>query len=361
MHRLSLCCALVLAMGCAKEADSPNEPDDTGNGPTDDRIWPGDEWATGSPEDHGMDSDALEALREYTFTAGFNTQALVVIKDGVLIAEWYSDGTDASSLVTSWSVGKSVMSSLFGVGLREGLVDLDDPVGNSIEAWSTGPNQDLTNRHLLEMRSGLPENTSNPYGVYGAVPDQLAYSLDRTPIDEPGQRFRYVNEDSMVLGEVLAQSFGEPVTTIVQDEVFGPLGMDAEWWVDGSGHALTYCCIDTTARDFARFGLLYARDGEWKGTQIVPTDYVEMSTTGISANGRYGLQWWTFGDFFAAIGLHGQYINVHPDLDLVVARFGLYTRRGTEAVRVGTQYHQTEDAGAFDTQRFYQLYMAAVQ
>jgi CubicO group peptidase (beta-lactamase class C family) len=323
-------------------------------------IWPDAEWQEGSPADHGLDADKLEAFRAYTFLDGHNTQSVVVIKDGVLVAEWYADGTDKDTPVTTWSAGKSVTSALFGVGLREGLLELDDPVGDYVSEWAEGENSAITIRHLLEMRSGLPSNFSNPYGVYAEEPDQLRYSLDRTPIRAPGQVFEYVNEDTMVLGHVLTQVFGESVIDIAEDEIFGPIGLDGTWWTDGRDNTLAYCCIDTTARSFSRFGLLYARGGKWKDTQIVPNDFVTASTRGISYYGYYGMQWWTYGDLYAAVGYHGQLVYVYPEQDMVVARFGTYTHEGDGFDRVGYNYHDTLDSGTFDQSIFATLFLDAI-
>jgi CubicO group peptidase (beta-lactamase class C family) len=337
--------------------DSSGDELDTGEeteAPFDDgRNWPGEEWDEGSPEDYGMDSDALQEAREYVFGDGFNTQSVVIIKDGILIAEWYAEGTDRDTPVTTWSAGKSVTSALIGIGIRDGLLDLDDAVGSHVSDWEEGPNSELSIRHLLEMRSGLDANTDSSSGVYGEEPDQLGYSLDRLPVREPGTEFSYVNEDSMVLGEVIAQAFGQPAEEVAQEQIFEPLGLEADWWTDGEGHALTYCCIDTTARAFARFGLLYSRDGQWKADQLVPSDFVAESTTGISYSGYYGLHWWTYGEVFVAIGYHDQYLWVYPDEDLIVARFGTYTHRGEGFVREGWNYHETLDSGAFDAGIFY--------
>ncbi|MDP6933976.1 MAG: serine hydrolase, partial [Myxococcota bacterium] len=258
------------------------EPDDT-----DELAWPGDEWDEAEPEAHGFDSDLLDEAREYAFVSTHNTQAVVIIKDGVLIAEWYADDTDRDTPVTSWSTAKSFTSALFGVALREKLLELDEPIGDYMPDWSGETHQGITIRHLLEMRSGIEENTANEYGMYGEA-YQLAYSLDRTPSWEPGVSFNYVNEDSMVLGGVLSAAFDREVGRVAQDEIFEPLGMEAAWWTDSSGHSLTWCCIDSTARDFARFGLLYARDGEWMGEQLIPSDFVAESTAGISYYGYYG-------------------------------------------------------------------------
>ncbi len=329
------------------------------DGPLDDSVgdtqlsldgpqWPGDDWLTAEPEDRGMDSEKLDELREYVFDEGRNTQSFLVIQDGVLIAEWYAEGTDADTPVTSWSAAKSVTSALVGVGLREGKLQLDDPAGQYLSEWSEGPNTAITIRHLLEMRSGLPENLGNSYGVYFAEPDQLAYSLDREPVREPGLSFSYVNEDSMVLGGVLAQAFDQPVAELAQQEIFSVIGMEAVWWTDGEGNALTYCCIDSTARNMARFGLLYERDGKWRDTEVVPLDFLTESTTGISYGGYYGMHWWTWGGGFTAMGLHGQNIYVWPDEDLVAVRFGTYDRVGSGTERTGNNGHQTVPPETWD-------------
>ena len=207
------------------------------------------------------------------------------------------------------------------------------------------------------MRSGFEENTNNPAGVYGSA-DQLGYSLNRTPSWGPGETFNYVNEDTMVLGGALSEVFGQEVGQVAQAEIFGPLGMDAAWWTDSEGASLTYCCIDSTARDFARFGLLYARDGHWDGETIVPSNFVAESTASISFYGYYGMQWWILEDnVFAAMGLYGQNIYVYPQEDMVVDRLGLYTQVGNEKIRdaLWTNYHDTPNEGAFDEAYFREL------
>jgi len=341
--------------------DDTSAPEDTGE-EGDGLMWPEADWVEAAPEDHGMDPDALQALADYTFTDNHNTQALAVFKDGYLVAEWYAEDADADSLVTTYSMAKSVTSALIGVGVREGVLSLDDTVGQHLSQWSDGPNASVNLYHLLTMQSGLPENYTNPNGIYVVEPDQLAYALDRELVDTPGNTFSYVNEDSMVLGGVLASALGRSTAELAQAEIFEPLGISAEWWVDGSGNALTYCCIDSTARDLARFGLLYARGGEWKGTQIVPAEFVADSVVGHSNYGYYGLHWWVDSDkdAFVAIGLHGQYLWVNPNEDLVVVRFGEYTRVGSEAIRTGWNYHDTKGEGSFDGEVFGQLIMDAL-
>lgn len=337
---------------------APDSQSETGF--SDGLNWPGEEWEVGDPESVGIDTDAMEELRAYLFRKAHNTQALVVIKDGLLVGEWYTEGKDKDSLVTSWSIAKSVLSAMVGVGLRENILSLEDSVGETVPEWSTGPNKDVTIRNLLEMRSGLDANWSNPNGVYSVITDQLEYSLTRQVEWTPGQTFHYVNEDSMVLGEVVSKSFGEDFQTIAEREVLSPIGLQGDWWKDSDDHTLSYCCIDSTARALARFGLLYSRNGAWKGQQIVPESFLKESTTGISNDGYYGMLWWTYGSVYAALGYDGQYLYVYPEHDLVVARFTNYTKMGNKSVRKGANYHLTDSSGPLDGIALYWLVVGLV-
>jgi len=375
MHRLVYIGGFLGALACSSKTGSSliddtaektthtgeDTPFETGDSGFDDgRIWPGEQWVEGDPETYGVDTTALERLQEYVFRSNHNSQALIVIKDGVLVGEFYSDKRNKDSLVTTWSVAKSLLSALYGVGIREEVLDLDQSIGSYITEWSTGPNTDVTIRHLLEMRSGMEPNESNPNGLYGDTKDQLAYSLDRTVEWTPGQSFNYVNEDSMVLGEVLSRAFEKDFDHLATTELFEPLGMEAVWWKDNADHTLSYCCIDTTARDLARFGLLFSRDGSWKGQQLIPSDFVNESTREVGNGTYYGLHWWTFGKVFAALGYDGQYLYVYPKKDLVVLRFGNYTKEGKDAIRRGGNWHNTDDSGDMDGNRLYSLVVELV-
>jgi CubicO group peptidase (beta-lactamase class C family) len=116
-----------------------------------------------------------------------------------------------------------------------------------------------------------------------------------------------------------------------REKLFDPIGMSpVDWWTDSIGQTATYCCIDTPARQFAKFGLLYLRGGAWDGTPVVPGSWVTTSTSP-SVVPYYGYQWWldvTPGsrEMYIAIGFDGQYIYVVPALDLVVVRNGHYDK-----------------------------------
>lgn len=322
-----------------------------GPGPGSGLRWPGEEWQVVDPASEGMDPAELDLAREYAFAPARNTQGVVVVRRGAIVAEWYAPGKDANSLATSWSAGKSFGSTLIGIARDQGLIEnLDDSLSRFYPEWAGTPKADITLRRLLEMRSGLKWNELLDDAAFHALTkDQLAASLGRPAVRAPGEQWNYSSADSMLMSGVIEAVTGRTAGDFAQEFLFGPIGLDADWWTDEAGHTLTYCCVDTTTRGFARFGLLFARNGEWNGRQVVSREWVEEATTSIAEAPFYALQWWkdlrdvTLGGmpvrFFAARGLHEQNIYVFPDLDLVVVRNGLYTRLGNgEPVREGSNY-----------------------
>ncbi len=188
------------------------------------------------------------------------------------------------------------------------------------------------------MASGLRWNESYDPGDLGlsdiaqmivAETDHLAYASSRPLEVPPGTRWSYFSGDTMLLSGVLEAVTGRTAGEYAREKTFDPIGMNsAEWWLDAAGHTTTYCCLDATSREFAKLGLLYLRGGEWNGTQVVPADWVEVSTSP-SVVEHYGYQWWlddtpSGHSMYIAIGVDGQYICVVPALDLVVVRNGRY-------------------------------------
>ena len=307
-------------------------------------VTPGDEWAVEAPEDHGMDPDTLEGAQEYAFTDGMNTQGVVVVHEGVIVAEWYAEGADQDSWAASWSMAKSYTSALVGIAIEDGLIPgVDEPMTTWYPDWEGTDKAAITLRDVLQMSSGLDWvedydaealGSSDIIEMVVAAADELAYAAGQPSAHPPGEVWSYSSGDTMLLSGVLQQVTGMPVDEYAQQEIFGPLDVEqVEWWRDARGHTLTYCCLDTTSRGFARFGLLYARDGEWDGEPVVPADWVTDSLEAAPASeDQYGYQWWLDpaeglpDDAFAAIGHDGQYIYVIPSLELVVVRNGLYVK-----------------------------------
>ena len=320
------------------DADSPDEV-----------IFPGADWELSSPETEGFDAEALEHALDAALIPTANTQGVVVVRHGKIVTERYADGAASDSWAASWSVAKSFASALVGIAVDEGNISsVDTPMTTWFPDWEARGLGDITLRHVLQMSTGLQWNedynpSNGPSDIIALVTshaDQLAYAAALPKEAEPGTVFNYSSGVSLLLGEVIAQSTGMSADDYAREKLFDPMQFSkADWWQDAAGHTLTYCCVDTTSRDFARFGWLYLNDGNWDGTQLVPASWVEESLTGAPTSpDQYGYQWWLEDypgvpdDMFMARGFDGQYIFAIPSLDLVVVRNGTYVKDPGPAV-----------------------------
>ncbi len=303
------------------------------------------DWSVEDPADHDMDVDKLEEARSYAFADGRNTQGVVVVHDGAIVSEWYADGADQDSWAASWSVAKSFSSALIGIAIDQGKIpSVDEPMTTWYPEWVDDERSQVTLRDVLQMAPGLewdesydPANmdTSDIIRIGFSERDQLAYAASRPPSgDEPGTVFSYSSGTSMLLSGVLEQATGMPADDYARTVLFDPIGMEkVEWWRDAEGQTLTYCCLDTPSRGYARFGQLFLNNGKWGDEQVVPVSWVADSITGSpAAPEQYGYQWWLAdvdgvpSDLFFANGFDGQHIFVIPSLDLVVVRNGTYAK-----------------------------------
>lgn len=344
----------VLVVGCTSDGEDAGDAADlsstttteaatTAEPPEPDEVVPGDEWVVSTPEEHGIDPAGLEAAREYAFAEGRNTQGLVVVHNGEIVGEWYADGAGPDSWAASWSMAKSFTSAVVGIAIEEGEIPgVDEPMSTYIPGWSGSDREPITIRDVLHMASGLEWNESyagtagesNIVQMVTGEGDQLAYAAARPAAQPPGTVWNYSSGDSMLLSGVVEEATGKPLDEYATDVLLDPIGMQqVEWWRDVEGHTLGYCCFDTTSRDFARLGVLYARGGRWGDEQVVPEAWVEESLVPLDVSeGEYGYQWWLTDhdglptEMFAAQGHDGQYVYVIPSLDLVVVRNGTYVK-----------------------------------
>ena len=303
-----------------------------------------DDLVEGAPADEGLDATKLEGAKTYAFEPGKNTQGVVVVRHGTIVAEWYAPGADQDSWAASWSMSKSVASALVGIAIDEGKIpSVDVPMTTYYPDWAETGRGDITLRDVLEMSPGLTweENyspssldTSDVINMVVRESDQLAYAASRPAEVPPGTAFVYSSGTSMLLSGVLQQATGMEARDYAQQKLWDRIGVDqVEMWTDAEGHTLTYCCVDTTSRGFARFGQLFLDDGAWGSEQVVPESWVAASVAGSrAAPTTYGLQWWLDdvsgvpADMFSAQGHDGQFIYVIPSLDLVVVRNGTYAK-----------------------------------
>jgi CubicO group peptidase (beta-lactamase class C family) len=236
-----------------------------------------------------------------------------------------------------------VLSALVGIAIGEGRIgSVDDPITRYVPELADRDRrfEKITLRHLLSMTSGLRyEEGGGPWGDDTATyyaPDLRALALHETEVvEEPGRRFHYNNFNPLLVGLALERAAGMPVASYLEAKLWRPLGMEADgsWSLDSqvSGFEKMESGLNARAADFARFGLLFARDGAFRGRQLVLASWVRdptlMPTRVAAAPARsYQFFWWVQDDrsppAFFARGKYGQHIYVVPDQDLVLVRFG---------------------------------------
>ena len=357
-HLLVFAILFLSACGGSSPAAPVTSPDPEPPRPTYDlTTYPGQTWTEADPAAVNMSQAQIDQSMTYAFAPGRNTQSVLVIRHGVIVAERYADfpdfgPRDNNSLATTWSTAKSITSAVLGIAVDQDLVpSIDASASIYLPEWVNTANDVVTIRHLLEMRSSLVvvDRLGGIYGssltpTAGIAGDQLAYSLQRELEGTPGTTWSYSNEDSMLLGAIIENATGMNPYTYADINIFSKIGMEVEWWTDTEGHVMTYCCIDATPRSLARFGLLFARNGKWRDEQIVSGQWVSKSTSPIPGAEFYGHQWWIFGsdNTYASQGLHENDIYIFPNKDLIILRNSFYEKLGDgSTVRSGNNHHYT--------------------
>ena len=307
-------------------------------------------WIEKSPESIGLDTIEVNQLMDFVKIPEFNTQAAILIQGNYIIAEYYGEGYDKSSLVTSWSVAKSFTSTLIGIAIDEGYINsINDPITNYLPEWKGKDQDNILLKHLLAMQSGMDDH---PLAGVVFSTNMVKYSLDRDVLRPPETAFSYSNEDSMLLGEILKNATGFSVQDYADKKLFNILEIEDKWWTDQAGNTVTYAGLDMNPRDFAKFGLMVAQDGKWENKEVVSSEWLETATNNYNDLAPYGFQWWTSNspdekeyNFFSAKGLDGQLIYVWPEIDLVFVRFTKYQHVGdkeSSIVNFPTSYQNTE-------------------
>ena len=271
-----------------------------------------------------------------------STTSFLVVRDDRVVYERYIGGSDRRTLHTTWSVAKSVLSTIVGIAVEEGQIgSLDDPVTAYLpELARRDPRFDrITLRHLLTMSSGMRYwDTDFPwpfaddsYTYYG--PNLREVALEGSEIEgPPGEEFLYNNYNPLLLGLVLERVTGTSVSEYASARLWQPLGAerDATWSLDSadSGFEKMESGVNATTADYARFGLAFLHGGEWAGSRIVSEEWVREATaldTTTDPAENYQYYWWVDlerpGRFYA-LGNYGQYLYVAPDTGTVIVRTG---------------------------------------
>jgi CubicO group peptidase (beta-lactamase class C family) len=300
-------------------------------------AWPTDEWSVADlPET--VDAVALDEYLSAELTPREGERccidAVLAVQGGELVLERYRDGWNPDDVHLSWSMAKSITQAMLGILVAEGRLDVFAPA--SVPEWyePADPRHDITVDELLRMRSGLEwvEEYAGRSDVIellfaeGAT-NRAHFAADRPLAAEPDAVWNYSSGSAMILARIIADEVGyfEQGTHWAQEVLFDPLGITSvEHDLDDSGVISGGSAINMTARDFARFGLLYLRGGEWDGTQIIPREWVDYARMPVPDAPAYGALWWVVGmedrypQAFQANGFNGQTITIVPELDLVV-------------------------------------------
>tara|TARA_B100001287_G_scaffold46261_1_gene35317 strand:- start:903 stop:1955 length:1053 start_codon:yes stop_codon:yes gene_type:complete len=271
------------------------------------------------------------------------TQSVVVIKNGKIISEKYADGYDRNSHGTSWSMAKSYYAALIGISLdRNEIESLDDRVSKYLDYFND-ERSNITIRDLLDMSSGL-DFPSHEHEKMFFQTDHLAYAKNVGVEKDAGLKFEYNNVNSMLLGDILLQATGKKADILFEERILEPLGItDYKLWKDEGGNVMTYCCVDMSARDYSKFGLLFARNGIWKENQIISKEFVDETFQVVwnltpnrftDLNRGYSLHWWIskYDDeskIFNTSGKFGQFTFVDRENDLIVTRITKYKQQNS--------------------------------
>ncbi|MDA8866485.1 beta-lactamase family protein [Porticoccaceae bacterium] len=310
--------------------------------------FPSEVWQAQSAEAVNVNPIKLKKLFDLSFEDP-STQGAALFKNGKLIKEHYAEGYSEANVATSWSMAKSFYAALVGISIERGEIGhLDEKLSLYLDYFSDD-RRDITIRQLLNMTSGL-EMPSHEHEKMFFTKDHLAYARQVKFEQAPDQVFEYNNVNSMLLADLLLEATGMPADILLRKRIFNKIGLtNVALWQDTAGNALTYCCVDTTVRQYARFGLLFARGGQWQDQQVIPKTYVDetlqqywsdIPSNDLNHPRGYSLHWWVSrydeqSKIFNASGKFGQYIFVDPANDVVFVRVTKYHPTGGEKIDWG--------------------------
>jgi CubicO group peptidase (beta-lactamase class C family) len=301
----------------------------------------------------GIDSiqvkEAVERIFSQQDSSQVNiTRALLVLYDGKLVAEKYGQGITCNTRLTGWSMTKSVMNAIAGILVKQNKLNINSPA--PVPEWKDpkDPRHKITVKNLLQQTSGLDfdevyDKPADANRMLFQEKDAAAFAASKSLNTTPGQDFRYSSGNTNILSRIFRHSLGDREYYLFPyQQFFHKIGMyNTVLEPDASGTFVGSSFCYATARDWARFGLLYAQNGEWNGEQILTPDWIKQSTTPSTAaeRGEYGFQWWLNAgkpeslsnryfnnlpvDMFWADGFEGQNVFIIPSKKLVVVRLGL--------------------------------------
>ena len=275
------------------------------------------------------------------------TVAFLIIKNDSLWYEKYYDGYSEKSYSNSFSIAKSIVTAVLGRAIDEGFIkDMDQKVGDFIPEYKKGLAANLTVGDLSSMSSGMKwtEDYKNVFGVtaraYVGSESLVKLIKSRPIIREPGQSFKYLSGDTQLLAMTIEKATGQKLSSLVYNWFWNPIGAEnnALWQIDNlkSNNEKAYCCFNSNARDFAKFGKLFKDYGYWNEKQLLDSSFVKKATTKrFEKSPHYGYGFWLGSykgmKYFSMRGHLGQYVMVFPKENIIIVRLGKTNDKKTEA------------------------------
>ncbi len=333
--------------------DTPPPPGDPAS-----ITWPDGDMVPDRPLPSSVDAGALQAASDWAFDRDSPEQvtlSLVVVQDGRIIHERYAPGVDMTTRTRTWSTAKSIAVTLMGILSDQGRLDLDAPLPFDwlprAASPETDPRTTITLRNVLNMSSGLDpvDNARMEYATgsglaYWAGASSVQGARRRALVREPGTVWDYENYDTLLGVYAMKLALGDSQTYLEfpRKALLDKIGMrNTLLSVDRFGDFVLSSQVYTNARDLARFGILYEREGVWNGERILSEEWIDFVRTPAPSTANtgnfYGGQWWLVPDdradvprdAYSTAGNRGQYVVVVPSHDLVIVRRGLdYGRQG---------------------------------
>jgi CubicO group peptidase (beta-lactamase class C family) len=363
---LGLCCVFALT-ACGPTAPPEPSADATAAFP-----WPGEDWQMSTPEQEGLDAQAIARLDE-EFRSGKHgyVDSMLIIRNGRLLFEAYYENDyrtinadlvrgesgpwnyydvnwhpfyKGSDLHTIQSSTKSFMSALVGIAIARGeLPETSSTLGELLADRKISDPQKaaITLGNILTMTPGFeweedvsywdPKNDAIRVEL---TDDWVAYLLDKPLANDQGTTFKYNSTNTQLMSEMVSTATGRALDEYAEELLFGPIGIEDYFWKDApEGFKDAAGGMYLKPRDIARFALLYEREGEWNGRQIIPAEWVarssqphvpDTSPEDPDFNVGYGYQWWVYNDgsdggpfMYGSWGWGGQFALIVPELDLI--------------------------------------------
>ncbi|MEN8225761.1 MAG: serine hydrolase [Bacteroidota bacterium] len=298
-------------------------------------IEPENEHLPAIPESHNpkgkyVDFDQLLAKNK--------TSSFIVIRNDSILYERYFGEAGPETILPSFSIAKAFVSALTGIAVKEGYIqDVHQPVTDFLTGFKHRGFEDVTIEHLLNMRSGIKFNEAylNPFGhvakfYYGQNLKKYVYKLKINKT--PGSEYHYNSASAVILAMIIEKTTAKKFAQYFEEKIWKKMGAKypATWNYDSEKHGMVkaFCCINATARDFAKFGRLYINKGKLGEEQIIPEEWISYSMnvhndSRDSEDYPYSYYWRVLSNGMVfSKGILGQYIFLDPSKNLIIVRFG---------------------------------------